>query len=222
MLENVEQSSPITIGTVFGWIGIYLLCCGVLPVLCGKIWEGLGGLTDWLDLFFLIIMNILFFFMILRKQQGLLRFISQRTGIGIVLAILCAGFFYLALDCGLDPFFDSLFPSSQAAYQESVTELMANPVVAFLSVCILAPIVEECLIRGCILEGLSRQYGFAVALIVSTLLFGILHFNFLQTISAIFCGAILGILYYWTGSLLCVIAAHMLYNGISYFMLLRG
>lgn len=102
MLENVEQSSPITIGTVFGWIGIYLLCCGVLPVLCGNIWEGLGGLTDWLDLFFLIIMNILFFFMILRKQQGLLRFISQRTGIGIVLAILYAGFFYLALDCGLD------------------------------------------------------------------------------------------------------------------------
>jgi len=71
--------------------------------------------------------------------------------------------------------------------------------------------------RGHLLTGLGNQYGAMPALIVTTLLFAILHFNFVQTLSAALCGLILGLLYIRSGSLFCCIAAHVLYNSFQFF-----
>ncbi len=44
-----------------------------------------------------------------------------------------------------------------------------------------------------------------------------MHFNMVQTLSAMICGLILGLLYLQTDSVICCIAAHAGYNMISYF-----
>lgn len=59
--------------------------------------------------------------------------------------------------------------------------------------------------------------GIILALLVSAILFALLHFNMIQTLSALICGLVLGILYIFTGSLFICILAHALYNAISYF-----
>ncbi|MBU5312817.1 CPBP family intramembrane metalloprotease [Tissierella carlieri] len=71
---------------------------------------------------------------------------------------------------------------------------------SFLRVCLI-PTVEEILIRGYVLGELSNKYGIILALLVSSILFALLHFNMVQTLSALICGLILGILYIYTGSI---------------------
>ena len=135
---------------------------------------------------------------------------------GIVLAIICAAALYLLLDKFLDPVFERMLPGSEARYQETLRSLSEAPVVSLIQICILAPVMEEILMRGFLLGGLSIRYGKATALLVSSAFFALLHFNMVQTLSAFLCGVVLGLLYMRTGSLLCCMVTHMGYNLISY------
>ena len=135
---------------------------------------------------------------------------------GIVLAIICAAALYLLLDKFLDPVFERMLPGSEARYQETLRSLSEAPVVSLIQICILAPVMEEILMRGLLLGGLSIHYGKVTALLVSSAFFALLHFNMVQTLSAFLCGVVLGLLYMRTGSLLCCMVTHMGYNLISY------
>lgn len=133
------------------------------------------------------------------------------------MAFGCSVLFFLLLDKFLDPFFDSVFIASADEYKKTIVLLRQFPIANFIRVCLLAPVVEEILIRGCILNSLQNKYGIIFALLISSFLFAVLHFNFVQTLSALICGLMLGLLYINTGSLFSCILAHSLYNTISYF-----
>ena len=135
---------------------------------------------------------------------------------GILFAIGCAILLYFLLDKGLDPVFERIFPTSEESYQETLQTLSKAPIISFFQVCILAPIIEEILMRGYLLNGLSGSYGSIFALLVSSFLFALLHFNMVQTLSAFICGIVLGLLYIQTGSIFCCILTHTGYNLISY------
>ena len=139
---------------------------------------------------------------------------------GIFLAIGCAVAMYFLLDQFLDPVFEGMLPGSEDRYQETLGHLRESPVLSFIQVCILAPVMEEILMRGFLLGGLSVNYGKVTALLISSALFALLHFNMVQTLSALICGIILGLLYMRTDSLICCIAAHAGYNMISYFTMI--
>ena len=70
--------------------------------------------------------------------------------------------------------------------------------------------------RGFLLNGLAINYGKLIALFVSSMLFALLHFNMVQTLSAFICGIVLGLLYLYTDSIFCCILTHVGYNLISY------
>jgi len=57
---------------------------------------------------------------------------------------------------------------------------------------IMAPLLEECLFRG-ILYGQFRKYGKIFAITITSLLFGLMHFNLVQCIAAI----LIGIVFAW-------------------------
>ena len=110
-----------------------------------------------------------------------------------------------------------MLPGSEDRYQETLGHLREAPVLSFIQVCILAPVMEEILMRGFLLGGLSANYGRLAALLISSALFALLHFNMVQTLSAFICGILLGLLYIHTDSVILCIAAHAGYNMISYF-----
>lgn len=136
---------------------------------------------------------------------------------GLLWALGCAAAMYVLLDRGLDPVLEGLLPGSEESYRETLDHLREAPILTFIQVCILEPVMEEILMRGFLLGGLSVNYGKAVALLISSALFALLHFNMVQTLSALFSGMALGLLYLRTGSVFCCIAAHAGYNMISYF-----
>lgn len=156
-------------------------------------------------------------FLFLLKKQGFSLQLSANINLtGILLAAGCSIAFFFLLDQGLDPIFESLFPQSEESYQETIQSLVQSPVTSFLQVCILAPVVEEILMRELVLGGLRKTYDTAAALFFSAALFALLHFNMVQTLSAFVCGIFLGMLYLKTNSVFCCILAHSGYNLIAY------
>ena len=107
----------------------------------------------------------------------------------------------------------SLFPES---YFESINQAVGRGGWTILTTIVVAPILEEVLFRGQILGAIKAKYGSAWALIISSLLFGLIHGIPPQMINAFFMGLILGYIYIKTGSLLSVILIHSVNNALAY------
>lgn len=99
--------------------------------------------------------------------------------------------------------------------EAAFNELFKYPIIAVFSVCIVAPIYEETIYRGIILNGLSKKYNDKVAIVVSAFLFATMHMNFQQGINAFLLGIVMGYLYTKTKSLYISIFAHFINNGIG-------
>ena len=96
-------------------------------------------------------------------------------------------------------------------------ELIASEQNAFsrvLLLVIIAPVTEELLFRGIILRGLLSRHRPAIAVVLTALLFAILHFNPWQFLSALFLGMVLGWFYLRTGSVAMCIVGHSIANGL--------
>lgn len=79
---------------------------------------------------------------------------------------------------------------------------------------VVAPVVEELLFRGVILDGLQIRYNLKTAVIVSSLLFGVTHVLPHAVVNAFLLGFFFSWLKLKTGSLRLCIIAHALYNSI--------
>lgn len=84
-----------------------------------------------------------------------------------------------------------------------------NTAITFLGAVIVAPLVEEILFRGVILERGSRHWGLGAAVLISSFLFGMLHFDPLG--STLF-GVLMCLVYLQSSSLLVPILVHALNN----------
>lgn len=210
----------LTIYKAILWTLLYFGCILFYTFLDVTIWRKLlPRYSNWLNVI-TIALCITVFILILIRFNGSFMITSNTTLTGIILAIGCSILFFILLDKCLDPFFEGIFPASEQDYQAALQTLIKSPVSSLIQVCILAPIVEEILMRSFILNGLKNTYNIPTALIMSTILFAILHFNWVQTFSALICGIILGLLYIKTDSIICCIVAHCGYNIISYFTMI--
>jgi membrane protease YdiL (CAAX protease family) len=79
---------------------------------------------------------------------------------------------------------------------------------------IIAPITEELLFRGIILRGLLSRHRPATAVVVTAILFTVLHLNPWQSVSALFLGIVLGWFYVRSGSVAICIFGHAIYNSM--------
>ncbi len=87
-------------------------------------------------------------------------------------------------------------------------------VLSFITTAIVPGICEEFLFRGAIMTNL-KPYGKAPAIIISAVLFGLMHQNAGQLLYATAAGLVLGWVAYETGSIWCGILMHFLNNFIS-------
>jgi membrane protease YdiL (CAAX protease family) len=93
--------------------------------------------------------------------------------------------------------------------QSSYIELFS--ILAFAAVFI-GPLVEELIFRGIILNVLKVKYGNKLALIVSSVLFSVVHVNPNQIAVGLVIGFILGYIFILTNSLAFVILLHSMAN----------
>jgi membrane protease YdiL (CAAX protease family) len=91
-----------------------------------------------------------------------------------------------------------------------------------ISIAVVAPIVEEVLFRGLILKGYLKHYSVRKSLIISSLLFGIAHFNPWQFVTAVIIGVAIGWFYERTDSLVPAVYAHALNNSMAVIFAIIG
>lgn len=87
---------------------------------------------------------------------------------------------------------------------------------SFLTIVIAAPLLEEFVFRGIVLEGFLRNYEPRKAIVWSSVLFGVFHLNPWQFVGATILGIYMGWLYYRTGSLVPSILVHFINNLLGY------
>ncbi|MBQ3489819.1 MAG: CPBP family intramembrane metalloprotease [Clostridia bacterium] len=92
-----------------------------------------------------------------------------------------------------------------------------DPLIMFLSVGILAPLLEELFFRKLLIDRL-RPLGKAVSILLPAFLFALFHMSATQLIYAFAVGVILAYLYYETGNYWLTVAVHALFNWISGFI----
>ena len=86
--------------------------------------------------------------------------------------------------------------------------------INFLFIGVLAPIFEELFYRKAIIDRL-RRYGDLPAILISGLIFGLVHGNFSQVFYTAVIGMLLGFVYLRTGNIFYTISLHMTYNLIG-------
>ena len=109
-----------------------------------------------------------------------------------------------------------LLPEMSEATKLAMEQMLKGPVwIVLLSVSVFAPFFEEWLCRGIILRGLLKKMKPGWAIVISALVFGLIHMNLWQAIPAFIIGTILGYVYYKTGSLKLTMLMHCVNNTLS-------
>ena len=215
------MNNEISIGKgilwVLVWVGFMIIYTALDVLIWRKIAPKYSGV---LNLMTVVLCAAIFLNLLMTRTNFKLHLFSNISLQGIILALGCSVLFYFLLDKGLDPIFEDLFPSSKENYQQIIRLIKISPIVSFLDFCILGPIIEEVLMRGFLLDGLSTNHGKIIALLISAAFFSILHFNIAQIVPSFICGIILGLLYYHTDSIFSCILAHIGYNTISYMVIM--
>lgn len=88
-----------------------------------------------------------------------------------------------------------------------------------LYVALLGPVLEELMFRGAITRELLRKFRPGMAIFISGLLFGLIHFNPVQSVFGFLAGMLLAWLYWRTRSVVPGIVVHVLNNSLSVWLM---
>lgn len=139
--------------------------------------------------------------------------LKPRTFAMIVIA--SCGLYYLAIL--ISAVIAVVSPSTMEEYNEMMEmALGGSQMLAMLAAVILAPVNEECIMRGLILKNLQRFFSTPVVIIIQAVLFGIFHANWVQGLYVLPVGAALGYVAVKSRSVLPCIFMHLFYNSISF------
>lgn len=107
----------------------------------------------------------------------------------------------------------TIFVENHAA--NTISYLTSNPLwLNILFIALIPAVCEEYLFRGLLFHGYKRRNPFR-AILMSSLLFGLIHMNVNQFVYAFVMGCILCMLVYATGTVLSSMIAHFIFNGIN-------
>jgi membrane protease YdiL (CAAX protease family) len=156
------------------------------------------------------------------KMSELLPFKSVSFGTLVAMSLTIIGLNILLVDlsywvCSFLPKDEFFSPGMEDALRED-----ANPWWILFLLVVIAPLTEEPLFRGLMLRGFLLRYSALKAIVVSAILFAIMHMNPVQLATAF----ILGLLFGWwrlrTRSIWPCIWGHALNNGIVPFVAMAG
>jgi len=159
-----------------------------------------------------VIMSLTIIFALNKRKD----FSFSRESFPVSLLII-AFVFIMSFQFVMDPL-SSLIPTPENL-NKIISEMLQLPILAFISIVVLAPLLEELLFRGIILDGYLKNYSPANSILISAFLFALIHGNLAQGIGAFIMGLVAGLLYWRTKSLLLCIALHFS-NNLTGFLIL--
>ncbi|MEM8528371.1 MAG: CPBP family intramembrane glutamic endopeptidase [Bacteroidota bacterium] len=206
---------------LLGLFGIYLLGAAVASIIAIAILVATGIDMDTAATHPLVILLTIGLgtgfttWFAVRKSGGVSQLNWKKgTSVGIVVLAMLAIWSLTFVSSSL---LMSFVPNAEAMVAE-LAALFQPSVGTVIAAVILAPILEEVLFRGVILKGLLQKYGHWKAILISAVVFGIIHFHPLQAINAMVIGIVLGFVYWRTRSLMAVIILHFINNSFAFLL----
>lgn len=148
------------------------------------------------------------------REHIKLRKISLKDGLlATVFAVFLNLLFVAMVTFALETLPPNPFFEQFEALMETV--MGGNMILVYVSVVIAAPLFEEFLCRGVILNDFKNTTKFWVANLIQAFVFGAIHMNLVQGVYAFLLGLILGYLFEKYQSLWVPIIIHAVYNGTS-------
>ncbi len=144
--------------------------------------------------------------------------VAAGFGIGVLAQAVVVPLLYLPIF----ELFDSLDSEDVSEQARELTDRATGLgiVLLVLVVVVGAPIVEELFYRGLLLRSLDRHLPTWAAVVLSSVLFGLSHFQGIQLPALVLFGVLAAVLAVRTGNLGASIAAHMGFNAWTVFALL--
>lgn len=208
MTESTTKHYP-SVAQSFGITGIVIL--GMLFVSPVLVLEKLIGKEISFLVYYLLAMGIPFGIAhsIKIKTTGIdeYNFSLSSTKIMVLAAIST-----IAIQTGITSPIVNLIPMPEFVKKIFMEFGNQNGVFSFITVVVAAPILEELIFRGIILHGLLQRYSPTKSIIVSSVLFGIVHLNPWQFVGAFIIGLFSGWVYYKTKKLTLSILIHFANN----------
>ena len=97
-----------------------------------------------------------------------------------------------------------------------------DSIIYVFTLCFIVPVAEELVFRGIVFGQLRKGFGPWVSVLISAVVFGLMHGSDIHIGYALVCGLIIAACYYLTDSLIASIILHMIFNifgsGVASFM----
>jgi len=209
MTENKEIIYP-NIKQSWGIVGIAILAIFLFIPVKVLLQNATGeGISFFVYSILTLGTTFVFAHLIRKKKTGISQYNFHFSSAKIILLV---SFATITIQVGIISPIISIIPMSESVKDMFLKLSNQGGVFLFIAGVILAPIIEELIFRGIILDGLLRRYSPVKSIIVSSILFGIVHLNPWQFISAVFVGFFSGWVYYKTNNLTLSILIHLVNN----------
>jgi membrane protease YdiL (CAAX protease family) len=129
-----------------------------------------------------------------------------------LLAILSGIFIILNINSLLSPLFHGYEDSLEKMEQDILSLGRYNIFAMFLIIAVVPAISEEFLFRGFMMRGFINSYGKIKAVILTSLLFGIMHLLLPKIVITSLIGVLFGVIFVLTDSLVVPIIGHFINN----------
>jgi hypothetical protein len=136
------------------------------------------------------------------------------------LIITIYSFLNLTYVLNKESFLGTLMPEQQEQYKMFIEALINKSSIAyfifnFLMIALMPAFVEEWIFRGTLQKLLSEKLNAHVAIIISSIIFSLIHFEFSGFLPRIFLGMLLGYVFYLSKDIWLCIWMHLFNNGME-------
>lgn len=216
---TIIQGLLMTFAALFAVSLIYTTITGIFILITGI--QEITPQVDYCLMVMAVMVSCIIFFIWYKKFMSVRErekvdlkevFNFKNIGIYLALGIGCQLFMSGCLSL-LRPLLETLF----AYYDETISSIfIADTIIAAVYVIILAPIIEELMLRGILFNRLRYGLPFYAANLIQAAAFGIYHWDIIQGTYAFGIGLILGYIFEKTKTLWAPILVHVLINGSGF------
>ncbi len=227
---SVKSAITIIALMILGFLSLtYLIgvIIGAVTVLKDNIngnTEALSHLVEYLQLSsYLIPASVMFISILILKKLNKINFkenISLSIDYKFLLIIIILSVTFLIINSEIENLISILFGRYSSLYQVFINLANLNIVFSFITIAFFPSIIEELIFRGIIQRGLVNKYNVKKGIIVSSILFAVIHLNPNQIVPIFLLSLIIGYVYYRTNNLIYPILIHF-FNNLFVWILLR-
>jgi uncharacterized protein len=214
--ESVKDEAAIAHWSTFDtWLGVGILVVMFsLTISLAALFPTVGTSSFFIvliELILLVPIAIIFAWRkISWKELGFRKFEWSTIGLGcgilalVYIVIIVHNLILAALDIG-----------TQAETIFEVINNLESPVFFFFSGAIMAPLMEETFYRGFLFKGFRQKYGWKVAMLLSSFIFGISHLQLVAFIPTFLLGCVIAYVYHRSNSLFPGMILHFMINAFG-------